>query len=99
MLPKIIKVAVPSPQHSPILGQLPDEQIVFNLYLSTRPLKLEYFFPVGSFTLIHSGFFLYPKLFFLEIFDSEFLFLISILTQLFDLLFLCPINLVSNAIY
>jgi hypothetical protein len=28
MLPKIIKVAVPSPQHSPILGQLPEVQMV-----------------------------------------------------------------------
>jgi putative heme iron utilization protein len=31
ILPKIIKVAVPAPQHSPILGQLPDWQIVCNL--------------------------------------------------------------------
>ena len=64
-----------------------------------KGLKFEYFFPVGSFTLIQSGFFLNPKLFFVEIFDSEFLFLISSLTQLFELLFLCSINLVSNAIY
>ena len=28
MLPRIIKVAVPSLQHSPILGQLPEVQIV-----------------------------------------------------------------------
>ncbi|MFT6971938.1 MAG: hypothetical protein ACJAXX_002513, partial [Roseivirga sp.] len=27
-LPKIIKVAVPAPQHSPMLGQLPLSQIV-----------------------------------------------------------------------
>ena len=59
-----MNVAVPSPQHSPMLGQLPDEHIVFNLYLSTSPLRLEYFLPVGSFTLIQSGFFLNPKLFF-----------------------------------
>jgi hypothetical protein len=58
MLPKIINVAVPSPQHSPIFGQLPDEHMVFNLYLSTKPLISEYFLPVGNFTLIHSGFFL-----------------------------------------
>ena len=58
MFPKIMKVAVPSPQHSPIFGQLPDEHIVFNLYLSTNDLRLEYFFPVGSFTLIQLGFFL-----------------------------------------
>jgi hypothetical protein len=42
------KVAVPSPQHSPILGQLPDAQIVFKLYLSTK-LSV-YFFPIGNFT-------------------------------------------------
>jgi hypothetical protein len=56
ILPRIIKVAVPSPQHSPILGQLPDEQIVFKLYLSTNDLSSVYFFPVGSFTRIHLGF-------------------------------------------
>src|SRR5690606_17930800 len=28
MFPKIIKVAVPSPQHSPIFGQLPEVQMV-----------------------------------------------------------------------
>ena len=48
IFPKIINVAVPSPQHSPILGQLPDVQMVFNLYLSTKPLSSVYFFPVGS---------------------------------------------------
>ena len=30
IFPKIINVAVPSPQHSPIFGQLPLVQIVFN---------------------------------------------------------------------
>ena len=39
MFPKIMKVAVPSPQHSPILGQLPEVQMVFSLYLSTKPLS------------------------------------------------------------
>src|SRR5690554_1291177 len=34
-LPRIIKVAVPAPQHSPILGQLPLSQIVCNLWVST----------------------------------------------------------------
>ena len=53
--PKIINVAVPSPQHSPMLGQLPDVQIVFRLYLSTRPLSSVYFLPVGSFTRSHLG--------------------------------------------
>src|SRR5690606_12699073 len=55
ILPKIIKVAVPSPQHSPILGQLPDVQIVCNLYLSTNPRNSVYFLPVGNLTLSHFG--------------------------------------------
>src|SRR5690606_16886567 len=53
--PRIIKVAVPSPQHSPIFGQLPEVQMVWRLYLSTRPLNSVYFLPVGSFTLNHLG--------------------------------------------
>ena len=57
MFPKIIKVAVPSPQHSPMLGQLPLVQIVFNLYLSTKPLSSVYFLPTGNFTRNQSGFF------------------------------------------
>src|SRR5690606_40368788 len=39
--PRIINVAVPSPQHSPIFGQLPEVQIVCKLYLSTSPLRSE----------------------------------------------------------
>src|SRR5690606_6138329 len=54
-LPKIINVAVPSPQHSPILGQLPEVQMVLSLYLSTNPRSSVYFFPVGSFTRSHLG--------------------------------------------
>src|SRR5690606_26207851 len=53
--PKIINVAVPSPQHSPIFGQLPEVQIVFRLYLSTNPRSSVYFCPIGSFTLSHFG--------------------------------------------
>src|SRR5690606_7431261 len=56
MFPNIIKVAVPSPQHSPMFGQLPEVQMVFSLYLSTKPLSSVYFFPVGSFTRSHLGF-------------------------------------------
>src|SRR5690606_12416531 len=56
MFPNIMKVAVPSPQHSPIFGQLPEVHMVFNLYLSTKPLSSVYFFPVGSFTRSHFGF-------------------------------------------
>src|SRR5690606_17142718 len=56
MFPKIIKVAVPSPQHSPMFGQLPEVQMVFNLYVSTRLLNSVYFLPVGNFTRNHLGF-------------------------------------------
>src|SRR5690606_11666256 len=54
----IIKVAVPAPQHSPILGQLPLSQIVCNLWVSTNSRTLAYSFPTGSFTLSQFGFFL-----------------------------------------
>ena len=57
IFPKIMKVAVPSAQHSPILGQLPEVHMVLSLYLSTKPLSSVYFLPVGSFTRIQSGFF------------------------------------------
>ena len=57
IFPRIMKVAVPSPQHSPIFGQLPLVQIVFNLYLSTKPLSSVYFLPTGNFTRNHFGFF------------------------------------------
>src|SRR5690554_5593416 len=56
ILPKIMNVAVPSPQHSPMFGQLPEVQMVFNLYLSTKPLNSVYFCPVGNFTRNHLGF-------------------------------------------
>src|SRR5690606_22010164 len=56
IVPRLINVAVPSPQHSPILGQLPDVQIVFRLYLSTKPRSSVYFCPVGNFTRSHFGF-------------------------------------------
>ncbi|KQB41648.1 hypothetical protein RC62_3994 [Flavobacterium aquidurense] len=51
-----MKVAVPSPQHSPILGQLPEVQMVFKLYLSTKPRSSVYFCPIGSLTFNHLGF-------------------------------------------
>src|SRR6187402_1814525 len=56
IFPKIINVAVPSPQHSPILGQLPEVQIVLRLYLSTKPRSSVYFCPIGSLTFNHLGF-------------------------------------------
>src|SRR6478752_8601398 len=55
VFPKIMNVAVPSPQHSPMFGQLPEVQIVFKLYLSTKPRSSVYFFPIGSFTFSHFG--------------------------------------------
>jgi hypothetical protein len=56
MFPRIIKVAVPAPQHSPILGQLPLSQMVCNLCLSTSDLTWAYSLPTGNFTRNHSGF-------------------------------------------
>jgi hypothetical protein len=51
-----MNVAVPAPQHSPILGQLPLSQIVFNLWSSTSLRTLAYACPTGNFTLSQSGF-------------------------------------------
>src|SRR5690606_31118313 len=55
IFPRIINVAVPSPQHSPILGQLPEVQIVLSLYLSTSPRSSVYFCPIGNLTFSHLG--------------------------------------------
>src|ERR1700760_4976322 len=54
-LPRIIKVAVPAPQHSPMFGQLPLWQIVCSLYSSTIALTFAYSLPIGNFTLNQSG--------------------------------------------
>src|ERR1700744_2641128 len=48
ILPKIINVAVPAPQHSPILGQLPLSQMVCNLCSSTKPRTWAYSLPTGK---------------------------------------------------
>jgi hypothetical protein len=56
--PKIMKVAVPSPQHSPMFGQLPLSQIVWSLYLSTNSRTCLYSLPMGNFTRNQLGFFL-----------------------------------------
>src|SRR5690606_37616271 len=56
IFPNIINVAVPSPQHSPIFGQLPEVHIVVSWYFSTKPRSSVYFFPVGSLTRSHFGF-------------------------------------------
>src|SRR5690606_16440230 len=50
-------VAVPAPQHSPILGQLPLSQMVWSLCSSTSDRTWAYSFPVGSLTRSQSGFF------------------------------------------
>src|SRR5690606_12235420 len=55
ILPRIIKVAVPAPQHSPIFGQLPLSQIVCNLCSSTRLLTCLYSLPTGNLTRNQSG--------------------------------------------
>src|SRR6202012_2154182 len=55
ILPSIIKVAVPAPQHSPILGQLPLAQMVCNLCSSTRLRTGAYSLPTGRRTLSQSG--------------------------------------------
>src|SRR4030095_14657541 len=56
IFPRIINVAVPSPQHSPILGQFPLSQIVCNLCVSTKFLTCLYSSPVGNFTRSQDGF-------------------------------------------
>src|SRR5450432_3635303 len=56
VLPKIIKVAVPAPQHSPMLGQLPLSQIVCSLCSLTIFLTLRYSSPIGNLTRNQSGF-------------------------------------------
>src|SRR5688500_19362631 len=56
ILPSIIKVAVPAPQHSPIFGQLPLSQMVCSLCLSTKFLTCLYPSPIGNFTLNQFGF-------------------------------------------
>src|SRR5579863_7578588 len=58
MFPRIIKVAVPAPQHSPIFGQLPLSQIVWSLYWSTRLRTCLKFSPIGSLTRSQFGFLL-----------------------------------------
>ena len=55
MLPRIMNVAVPAPQHSPMLGQLPLSQMVCSLCSSTRRRTAAYSSPTGSFTRSQSG--------------------------------------------
>jgi hypothetical protein len=54
--PKIMKVAVPSPQHSPMFGQLPLSQMVCSLWSDTILRTFLNASPVGSLTLNHLGF-------------------------------------------
>src|SRR5436853_6571100 len=58
MFPSIMNVAVPAPQHSPILGQLPLSQIVCNLFSETSCRTFLYSSPIGNFTFNQSGFFM-----------------------------------------
>ena len=55
MLPRIMNVAVPSPQHSPMLGQWPLSQMVCSLCSETMLRTSRYASPVGSFTRSHLG--------------------------------------------
>jgi hypothetical protein len=50
-----MKVAVPEPQHSPMLGQRADWQTVWSLYLLTTSLTLSYVGPMGSLTFSQGG--------------------------------------------
>ena len=61
IFPNIINVAVPSPQHSPMFGQLPLSQMVCNLWVSTKFLTCLKSSPMGSFTLSQSGFFTFTS--------------------------------------
>jgi hypothetical protein len=54
VFPKIIKVAVPSPQHSPILGQLLMRKSYSN-YIYQLSYEAQCF-PIGNFTFNHFGF-------------------------------------------
>ena len=55
MLPRIMNVAVPSPQHSPMLGQCPLSQMVCSLCSDTMLRTSLYASPVGSLTRNHLG--------------------------------------------
>ena len=55
IFPRIINVAVPAPQHSPMFGQFPLSQMVCNLCLETISRTCAYSFPVGNLTLSQSG--------------------------------------------
>ena len=54
--PKIIKVAVPASQHSPILGQSPLVQMVCRLFLRIIPLTSAKLLPIGKRIFNQSGF-------------------------------------------
>src|SRR5690554_8070128 len=56
ILPRIMNVAVPAPQHSPIFGQFPLSHMVCSLCSSTKLRTCLYSLPTGSFTRNQSGF-------------------------------------------
>ncbi len=53
--PNIKKVAVPEPQHSPMLGHMASSQTVCRDLLRISPWSHSYVSPVGARTRIHSG--------------------------------------------
>ena len=65
--------------------------MVFKLYLSTKLLISEYFFPVGNFTLIQSGFFWKSDL---RLAKALLVLLISTLVQ-FPLIFLSKVFILN----
>src|SRR5215210_4836584 len=54
--PRIISVAVPAAQHSPMFGHLADWQTVCNFWSLTRLNSFAYASPPGIFILSHEGF-------------------------------------------
>src|SRR5512143_1805120 len=53
--PRIMNVAVPAPQHSPMFGQRASSQTVFSLCSRIRPRKRMKFSPDGILTLSQGG--------------------------------------------
>jgi hypothetical protein len=53
--PRIMKLAVPALQHSPLFGQLPEVQIVFRSCSSMVCFTFEYFSPWGNGDFNQSG--------------------------------------------
>jgi hypothetical protein len=66
VLPKIIKVAAPAAQHSPIFGHLPLSQIVCKQPADKADFIFEYTSAEGNVLLSHLGFVLKDEFLFRE---------------------------------